>query len=121
MRSLGEDRPDPARPALIVTYGTTSHKYRALERDVVVVGRAPGCDVALASPEVAPVHCILARGPNGWRIRDCSGRGGTRGNGSPVGEGPLKPGDTLQIGAFSFEAHLPGGEAPVGGGAAAAG
>jgi pSer/pThr/pTyr-binding forkhead associated (FHA) protein len=112
MRSLGEDRPDPNRPALIVTYGNTTHKYRALERDLVVVGRAPGCDVALASPEVTPVHCILARGPSGWRIRDCSGRGGTRVNGVPVVEGPLKHGDTLQIGAFSFEAHLPGGDAP---------
>jgi hypothetical protein len=121
MRSLGEDRPDPARPALIVTYGNTSHKYRSLERDVVVVGRAPGCDVALASPEVAPVHCILARGANGWRIRDCSGRGGTRVNGSPVVDGPLKHGDTLQIGAFSFEAHLPGDYSPVAGAAAGAG
>jgi hypothetical protein len=107
MRSLAEDRLDPSRPALIVTYGTTSRKHRALDRDVVVVGRAPGCDVALASPEVAPVHCILARGPQGWRVRDCSGRGGTRVNGTVVVEGPLKHGDTLQVGAFSFEAHLP--------------
>jgi len=30
------------RPALIVTYGNTAHKYRPLERDIVVVGRAPG-------------------------------------------------------------------------------
>jgi hypothetical protein len=108
MRSVPDDRPDLMRPALIVTYGTTSRKYRALEREVVVVGRAPGCDVSLASPEVAPVHCVLARGPHGWRVRDCSGRGATRVNGSAVVEGPLHHGDTLQIGAFSFEAHLPG-------------
>jgi hypothetical protein len=107
MRSVPEDRPDLLRPALIVTYGTTSRKFRSLERDVVVVGRAPGCDVALASPEVAPVHCVLARGPHGWRVRDCSGRGATRINGTSVVDGPLKNGDTLQIGAFSFEAHLP--------------
>jgi pSer/pThr/pTyr-binding forkhead associated (FHA) protein len=107
MRSLAEDRLDLARPALIVTYGTTSRKRRLLERDVVIVGRAPGCDVALASPEVAPVHCILARGPQGWRVRDCSGRGATRVNGTPVVEGPLRHGDALQVGAFSFEAYLP--------------
>jgi pSer/pThr/pTyr-binding forkhead associated (FHA) protein len=107
MRSVPDDRPDLTRPALIVTYGTTSRKLRSLERDVVVVGRAPGCDVALASPEVAPIHCVIARGPHGWRVRDCSGRGATRVNGTAVVDGPLKNGDTLQVGAFSFEAYLP--------------
>jgi hypothetical protein len=111
MRNELADRPDPARPALIVTYGHTARKYRVLEREIVVVGRAPGCDVALASPEVAPVHCILAHGPHGWRVRDCSGRGGTHVNGTTVVEGPLKHGDTLQVGSFSFEAHLPAGNA----------
>lgn len=111
MRTEHEDRPDPARPALIVTYGNTARKYRVLEREIVVVGRAPGCDVALASPEVAPVHCVLAHGPHGWRVRDCSGRGGTHVNGTTVVEGPLKHGDTLQVGSFSFEAHLPDGSA----------
>jgi hypothetical protein len=107
MRSVSEDRPDLTRAALIVTYGTTSRKYRSLERDIIVVGRAAGCDVALSSPEVAPIHCVLARGPHGWRVRDCSGRGATRVNGATVVDGPIKHGDTLQIGAFSFEAHLP--------------
>src|SRR5262245_32527938 len=101
MRTEPEDRPDPARPALVVTYGTTPRKLRPLDRDIVVLGRAPGCDVALASPEVAPVHCILAHGHDGWRVRDCTGRGATRLNGTPVTDSLLRHGDTLQVGTFS--------------------
>jgi hypothetical protein len=107
MRNLSDDRPDPARPTLVVTYGNTPRKYRCLERDIVVIGRAPGCEIALASTEVAPIHCVLARGPNGWRVRDCSGRGATRVNGAAVADSPLRNGDTLQVGSFCFEAHLP--------------
>lgn len=107
MRREPEDRPYPERPALIVTYGNTVRKHRPLDGDIVVLGRAPGCDVGLASPEVAPIHCVLARGLDGWRLRDCSGRAGTRVNGAEVANGLLKDGDTLQVGTFSFEVHLP--------------
>ena len=104
MRSLTDDRPDPGRPTLVVTYGNTPRKYRCLERDIVVIGRAPGCEIALASPEVAPIHCVLARCANGWRVRDCSGRGATRVNGTAVADSPLRNGDSLQVGSTVLEA-----------------
>ncbi|MGH9677597.1 MAG: FHA domain-containing protein, partial [Candidatus Acidiferrum sp.] len=107
MRKDSDDQLDPNRPALIVTYGNTTRKYRPLDRDVIVLGRAPGCDLGLASPEVAPVHCVLVHGADGWKIRDCSGRAGTRVNGTAIVEGLLKHGDTLQVGTFSFEAYGP--------------
>jgi hypothetical protein len=95
-------------PALVVTYGNTTRRHRPLEGDLVVLGRARSCDVALVSPEVAPVHCLIARTGSGWRLRDCTGRGGTRLNGEAVtAEVPLNDGDVLQVGTFSFEAHLP--------------
>ncbi|MGL4554644.1 MAG: FHA domain-containing protein [Gemmataceae bacterium] len=97
---------DPKLPTLIVKYGTTKQKYRPLRRDVVVLGRGAGCDIGLVSPEVAPVHCILVRVAGGWILRDCSGRA-TRLNGQAVTEEPLRDGDTITIGTFSFEAHLP--------------
>jgi hypothetical protein len=102
-----EDVIDPTRPALIVLYGATRRKFRPLEGDVCVLGRAPGCDIGLMSPDVAPVHCVLVRLANGWRIRDCSGRA-TRLNGRAIHDEPLRNGDTIQIGTFSFEAQLPG-------------
>src|SRR5260370_39558664 len=63
--------------------------------------------MGLASPEIAPVHCLIVRGAQGWRIRDCGSRIGTRVNGKPVHEAELCDGDAIQIGPFSFQAHLP--------------
>jgi hypothetical protein len=97
-------------PALVVTYGNTTRPHRPLEGDLVILGRARFCDVALVSPEIAPVHCLLARVSGGWRLRDCTGRGGTHVNGSPVNDVVLKDGDMLQVGTFSFAVQLPPGE-----------
>lgn len=106
MRKDQDDSIDPTRAGLIVLYGTTRRKFRPLEGEVIVLGRAPGCDIGLVSPEVAPVHCVLVRLPNGWRIRDCSGRA-TRVNGKAIHDELLRNGDTIQVGTFSFEAQLP--------------
>jgi chromosome segregation ATPase len=106
MARAHEESLDPTQPTLVVKYGATKKKYRPLLRDIVVLGRGQGCDIGLVSPEVAPVHCVLLRLPGGWVIRDCSGRA-TRLNGQPISEEPLKDGDIITIGTFSFEAHLP--------------
>jgi hypothetical protein len=98
--------------ALVVTYGNTSRKHRPLDRDLIVLGRGRNCDIALVSPEVATVHCVIARVAEGWRVRDCTGRNGTRLNGQPIVEAMLNDGDALQLGAFSFEVHLPQGDRP---------
>jgi pSer/pThr/pTyr-binding forkhead associated (FHA) protein len=103
---------DPTRPALRVTYGNTAKKHRVLDGDLIVLGRSSVCDFNLVSPEVAPVHCVLVRVADGWKLRDCSGRPGTRVNGKVVQEVLLDDGDIIQIGAFSFQAHLPPGHTP---------
>lgn len=98
----------PGQAALIITYGNAMRKLNPLEGDLVVLGRAPNCDISLGSPEVAPVHCILQRTEDGWRVRDCSGgRHATRLNGQPVREEQLHDCDVLQVGTFSFEMRLP--------------
>jgi hypothetical protein len=108
MRKEGEAVLKPNQAALIVTYGNTAHKQRSLDRDLFLLGRSPICDLTLVSPEVAPVHCILQRGVEGWRVRDCSGgRHAVRLNGCVVQEEALNDSDVLQIGAFSFELRLP--------------
>jgi pSer/pThr/pTyr-binding forkhead associated (FHA) protein len=103
---------DPCQAALIVTYGSTTRKHRLLDRDVLVIGQHRNCDFELASPEVAPVHCLVIRGSDGWRVRDCGSRTGTRLNGKRIQEAPLCDSDALQIGPFSFQAHLPPPAAP---------
>jgi pSer/pThr/pTyr-binding forkhead associated (FHA) protein len=107
MRKEHEDKLEPDQPTLIVTYGNTTRKHRPLERDVTILGRAPGCDVGLESPEVAPVHCLIVRVFDGWRLRDCSGRLGTRLNGRSVHDELLHDEDVVQVGTFSFKLHLP--------------
>jgi hypothetical protein len=111
MRKEHENRIDPNKPALIVLYGATKRKCRLLTGPITVLGRNPGCDVGIVSPEVAPVHCVIVRLESGWRIRDCSGRA-TRVNGKTIQDEPLNNGDVIQIGTFSFEAHLPPLPAP---------
>jgi pSer/pThr/pTyr-binding forkhead associated (FHA) protein len=107
-----KDTFDPTQPALLVTYGNTAKKYRHLDSDLIVLGRSSVCDFSLVSPEVAPVHCLLVRVKQGWRLRDCSGRPGTRVNGKVVQECLLDDGDMVQVGAFSFQVHLPAGHTP---------
>jgi pSer/pThr/pTyr-binding forkhead associated (FHA) protein len=107
MQKKAEETPNPDQPALIVTYGNTTRKRRPLNGDLLVIGQSRSCDMGLASPEVAPVHCLIVRGAQGWRIRDCGSRIGTRVNGKAVQEGELCDGDAIQIGPFSFQAYLP--------------
>jgi pSer/pThr/pTyr-binding forkhead associated (FHA) protein len=114
MNRKADDTFDPSQPTLIVTYGNTTRKHRQLDRDVLIIGQNRSCDIGLVSPEVAPIHCLLSRGPDGWRIRDCGSRCGTRVNGKAIQDSPLHDGDAIQIGPFSFQAHLPGGAASNG-------
>jgi pSer/pThr/pTyr-binding forkhead associated (FHA) protein len=108
MRKDHDESAEPVGPALIVTYGNTTRRRRPLDRDVFLLGRSTACDLALVSPEVAPVHCVLSRRPDGWWLRDCSVRPGTLVNGQLVqGEGRLGDEDTLQVGAFTFQLCLP--------------
>src|SRR5262245_47816656 len=102
MRKEREDVLDSAQPTFICTYVITTTKHRPLQRDVTILGRAPGCDIGLESPEVAPVHCVIVRVLDGWRLRDCSGRLGTRLNGRSAHDELLHDEDVLQLGTFSF-------------------
>jgi hypothetical protein len=111
---------DPAQPALIVTYGNTPKKHRALNRPALVLGRARGCDIGLVAPDVSNVHCVIVRQPEGFVLRDCASRSGTRLNGQAVAEATLRDGDNLQIGPFSFQVYLPATLPPVAPAAAAA-
>jgi chromosome segregation ATPase len=107
--SSKHDEFDPTRPALVLLYGTAGKKHRMLDRDVLLIGRARGCDLGLEAPDISSVHCVITRGAAGISVRDCQSRAGTKLNGNAVRESPLHDGDLLQIGPFSFRVHLPAG------------
>jgi pSer/pThr/pTyr-binding forkhead associated (FHA) protein len=108
MRQDRETPFNPDQPTLVVTYGNTTRKHRPLDRDVIVLGRSPSCDLNLMGAEVAPIHCLLLRcAGGGWRVRHFGGRIGTLVNGRPVQDAVVDHDDALQIGSFSFKFHLP--------------
>jgi pSer/pThr/pTyr-binding forkhead associated (FHA) protein len=95
------------QPVLIPIAGNYDRKPRSLDREVTTVGRARGSDLCLEANEISTLHCILYRTAEGYRIRDCNSRCGTRINGESVKTGLLHDGDIINVGPFSFEFHMP--------------
>ncbi len=94
-------------PALILVAGNADRKPRSLDRDVTTIGRARGSDLCLEANEISTLHCIIYRTAEGYRIRDCNSRSGTRVNGDSVKTGMLHDSDIVNIGLFSFEFRVP--------------
>jgi exonuclease SbcC len=109
MASTHDNAFDPTKPALVLLYGNSTKKHRVLDRNVLLIGRARGCDLGLEAPDVSSVHCLIMRGADAFHLRDCQSRAGTKLNGNLVREASLHDGDVLQVGPFSFRVHLPGG------------
>jgi pSer/pThr/pTyr-binding forkhead associated (FHA) protein len=68
-----------------------------------VLGRSNTCDYAIGDPTVSTRHAELVRIDDGWLIRDLGSLNGTRVNGWLANEERLYPGDTLTLGAATFE------------------
>jgi chromosome segregation ATPase len=112
MASQHDHEFDATKPALVLLYGNTGKKHRYLDRDVLLVGRARGCDLGLEAPDISSIHCVITRHGTGFAVRDCQSRSGTKVNGNPIREMILRDGDLLQLGPFSFRVHLPPGFVP---------
>lgn len=92
---------------MVVRCGNADRRQLPLDKAGITLGRARGCDIELGASDVSAVHCIITRDASGLSIRDCKGRGGTHVNGERITESPLRDGDVLQVGSFSFEVRLP--------------
>ena len=100
-------------PLLVPTHGPGDRRPRPLDRDVSTVGRARGCDLRLDASDVSTLHCIIFRSDGTFHVRDCNSRAGTRVNGESIrGDRPLRDGDILLVGPFSFELYVPPSLAP---------
>jgi len=93
--------------ALVPMFGEVDKKPRPLDREVITIGRARGCDIGLDAPEISTLHCVLYWTVSGFKVRDCGSRSGTRVNGTVPRHQPLADGDLLQIGPFTFKFSMP--------------
>jgi sigma-B regulation protein RsbU (phosphoserine phosphatase) len=92
-----------------------------LRGDSLVIGRAAGCDLALADPFLSRQHSRFFRRGERLFVEDLGSRNGTQVNGRPVhGPTELAPGDAIQISGSILTFVPPGGPRASGGPAAAA-
>ena len=52
----------------------------------VLLGTAPGCQIVVSDPSVAPKHARVVKSPQGYVVSDLSGSGATLVNGAKVKE-----------------------------------
>jgi len=65
----------------------------------VTVGRNDDCTIQLTDPSISGRHCEIHFDGTRWWITDLGSRNGTRVNGTPIKQRPLKPGDEITIGS----------------------
>src|SRR5262249_30238741 len=76
------------------------------DKDKLVIGRAPDCDVVLEHPTVSRYPAMLERRPEGLSLRDLASVNGTSVNGHRLAEAAvLKDGVRVGIGPFLFTLH----------------
>lgn len=69
-----------------------------LDRNRLLIGRDPDCDVILPERVVSRHHASIERRHDGYYLADNASKNGTFVNGEPVGEGVLlRDGDDIQI------------------------
>lgn len=92
-------RPAPRRrPRLLVRSADGRVEERPLAGDESTIGRASGCQVVLANPEVSREHARIVQRPDGSVLQVIGARRNTRVNGQLVdGEHLLRHGDVLEL------------------------
>jgi serine phosphatase RsbU (regulator of sigma subunit) len=105
---------------LSLSSGSGPSEVFALDADRVVLGRSHECDLILPDVLLSRRHAEVARGPQGFRLRDLGSLNGTRLNGTRVErEAPLRDGDLIAMSDWTLVFHE--GRAPADPGAAAPG
>jgi pSer/pThr/pTyr-binding forkhead associated (FHA) protein len=87
-------------PQLTVEVGNEVKSRLQLNRELVLVGSAPGCRVRLRDASISRYHCSLVRTPEGVWVIDLLSGSGTCLNGQPIRWAMVKEGDQLQVGPY---------------------
>lgn len=84
---------------LVIYSGATVSRVYVLRKDKIVVGRDPGCDLALDSMDVSRRHAILRCSDTEVTIEDMGSTNGTKVNGEKVlSPRLLHPRDEITLG-----------------------
>jgi ABC-type multidrug transport system ATPase subunit/pSer/pThr/pTyr-binding forkhead associated (FHA) protein/ABC-type multidrug transport system permease subunit len=84
--------------------GNKAHDTISFSKDVMVFGRAPGCDKVLSNPSVSARHARLTRQSGGFLLEDLHSSNGTYVNGKRI-DGPTRvsAGDIIGLGTYTFK------------------
>ncbi len=89
----------PAEAGWVLSWSGGSH---AIGDAPIVVGRSRDCDITLADGNVSRRHAELARGPEGFVIRDLESTNGTLVNGRRVRRATVGAGDDITVGTTTL-------------------
>jgi serine phosphatase RsbU (regulator of sigma subunit) len=92
--------------ALLIVKGTNEGLRIPLEKDRLILGRSPDCDVVIPAPSVSRQHARLLRLQDRWYLEDMQSRNGTTINHQPVqARMPVREGDRIRIADTVFVFH----------------
>jgi serine/threonine protein kinase len=90
-----------SRPVAVVANGPTEGTTYPLEKNRILIGRSPDCDICFLSLAMARYHAQLVRTGRGYSLEDLGSRNGSYVNGEPaVGRVPLRDGDRIHAGSL---------------------
>ncbi len=91
------DQSDEVAMLILQRGGLGGQRWR-LDRDEIVIGRSPECDIILPDRQVSRRHARIFRQGDTYYIEDLHSKNGTWVNGVPVYNAvPLEDGDEIQI------------------------
>ncbi len=94
-----QSQPLRGTPTLKVFGGPPSGRIYTLEREVMIIGRDPGCGLILEPKSVSRKHAAISRRTGTFMLEDIESTGGTFVNGLRLTQPRLlKDGDIIQIG-----------------------
>ena len=95
--------PQSIVPTLQIMHGPMAGRLYKLDRDVMIVGRNPDCDVVLQPKSVSRKHAAIVRKGTGFEIKDLGSTRGTLVNGQRLTDPILLvDGSMLQIGELQL-------------------
>ncbi|MCP5464668.1 MAG: GGDEF domain-containing protein [Deltaproteobacteria bacterium] len=92
------DTGDETEPYLIIVAGNHLGKlFNIADRDEVVAGRSPECDIWIEDSTISRKHFLIRKEEKGYIIQDLKSTNGTFVNTKRVETEQIRPGDKIQI------------------------